>query len=112
WASAPEAIGELARLRARGEIALGLGRGAWSAGERDLLTTESFLLPSAPGDRAWHALAEHDVDAARRALAELEERMASVAVEWEAPPDKPLRAIRAHPGWALGVEARALRSLL
>ena len=117
WEIAPAVIDQMPRLRARGEIGLGLSPGGprphgWSPAELELLTVESFLLPNAPSDRAWRALAERHTRRARRELAELDARMALAALGWEAAPEDGLRQIRAHPAAVLRVEARALRALI
>jgi hypothetical protein len=112
WANAPPEIDELRRVRARGEIALARGRPPWTGEEEELLMAESLLVPGAPGDRAWSRLAAGDRPAAGAALGELEELMARTASDWEAAPEDGVRAVRSYPGWVLGVEARALRTLL
>jgi hypothetical protein len=117
WESAPAVVDHVPRLRARGEIGLGLSPGGrrphgWSPAELGLLTEESFLLPNAPSDRAWRALAEHHPRRARRELADFDARMTLAARSWEATPENGLRQLRAHPSAVLRVESRALRALI
>lgn len=105
WRRCPFPVDELRRLRATGEIGLGLGADGWTADQVEALVDERFLIPAAPADAAWIALAAGNRDVAERLVAQLwDDRRGSAA----AGPDDAVRA----PGWALGVEPRALRALL
>jgi hypothetical protein len=105
WSVAPRNVDELRVLRATGEIGLGLGADgdrprSWSAQEIHDLVAEGFLLPPAPSDRAWLALARGDMGEARTAVQD--------AVRARARDRRP-NAVA--PGMALDVELRALRFL-
>jgi hypothetical protein len=100
WRSAPALIDSLRVLRARGEINLGLGGRGWMPAELELLVDESFLVVGVPTEDAWRALAVGDTDSARSAL----ERAQAASVIDVSP--------LVWPGVVLGVEVRALRTLL
>lgn len=105
WSVAPRDVDELRVLRATGEIGLGLGADGdrphgWSAEEIHDLVAEGFLLPHAPSERAWLALARGDLVEARTAVED--------AVRARAQDRRPAADV---PGILLDVELRALRSL-
>jgi hypothetical protein len=105
WRRCPFPVDELRRLRATGEIGLGLGADGWTAEEVEALVGEHFLIPAAPADAAWIAMAAGDRDVAEQLVAQLEdERRGNAATG--------LDNAALAPGWALGVEPRALRALL
>ncbi|MDN5778918.1 MAG: hypothetical protein L0H96_18650 [Humibacillus sp.] len=100
WSVAPRDVDELRVLRATGEIGLGLGADGdrphgWSAEEIHDLVAEGFLLPHAPSERAWLALARGDLVEARTAVEDAARARPAAGV----------------PGTVLDVELRALGSL-
>jgi hypothetical protein len=110
-------VDDVPRLRARGEIGLGLAPGGarprgWSPDEIKQLVEEIFLVPGTPPDRAWIALARGRPEEAAAALAEAEERRAEALRDWAADRDEGSRRVRLHPAVVLDVEARALRTPL
>ena len=116
WDDAPPFIDDTLRLRAQGQIGLGLrprGRRpyGWTADEIALLVEEKFLVRQSPSDRAWCALAEGDHDAAQLAIKEYERCMEEVNCTWNAASDMALRQIWSYPGAVLRTECRALRAL-
>jgi len=111
WSSAAPTIDERTVLRARGEISLALGGAGWEPDALETLLDEGFLVTTAPGDRAWLALAGRDLDAARRHLAELAELLTTALQRWREAPDDGIRQVRTYPGAVLRVELRALHVL-
>jgi hypothetical protein len=117
WETCPESVGELWRLRAEGEIGLGLAPAGprpsgWSEEELSLLDEEGFLLTDAPPDRVWRALARQDFEAARQALADYEQSVVAVPQQWETAPSKGLHQILSSPDAVLQVQRRALATLV
>jgi hypothetical protein len=117
WEACPKAVDDLWRLRAEGEIGLGLAPGGprpfgWSDEELSLLDEEGFLRADAPQDRAWRALTMRDFEAARQALMEYEHILAALPQQWEAAPSEGLRQILANPDAIFQVQRRALAALL
>jgi hypothetical protein len=110
WSSAV-AIDPLTVLRARGEIDLARGGPGWQPDDREMLIEEQFLLPTAPSDRAWLALARRDPGGARWHLGELEVLLTTTLQRWREAPDEGLRQVRVHPDVVLRVEPRALEFL-
>jgi hypothetical protein len=116
WEACPEDLHYLLQLRVQGEIGLGLAPGGprpagWSDEEMSELEDGGFLTADAV-DRAWRALAENDLEAARRALLEYEHTLAALPEKWEAAPSEGLLQILAHPDSLFQVERRALAALL
>jgi hypothetical protein len=117
WREAPPYIDELRVVRALGEIGLGLAPGGtrpygWSPAEQCALIDEAFLLPSVPTERAWLALAEGEIDDARGHLAQASALHRDLLLTWRANPEAASAQVRAAPGAALGVELRALGTLV
>lgn len=117
WEACPEEIGDLWRLRAEGEIGLGLAPAGprpfgWSDDELSSLEEEDFLRVDAPSDRVWCALAMQDFADAREALTEYEQILAALPQQWEAAPREGLRQILSSPDAVLQVQRRALAALL
>jgi hypothetical protein len=111
WSSAV-AIDPLTVLRARGEIGLALGGLGWQPDDLEMLIDAEFLIPSAPGDRAWLSLARRDLTGARWHLGELETLLTTALQRWRDAPDDGIRQVRTYPGAVLRVEPRALASLV
>ena len=116
WGEAPPFIDDLLRLRAQGQIGLGLrlrGRRpyGWTADEISLLVDEKFVVRQSPSDRAWCALAEGDYEKARLAIEEYERRMEETDRTWNAAPGMALQQIWSYPGAVLRTECRALQAL-
>jgi hypothetical protein len=110
WSSAV-AINPLTVLRARGEIDLALGGPGWQPDDLDVLIDEQFIIPTAPGDRAWLALARGDLGGARWHLGEFEALLTTTLQRWLEARDEGIRQVRAHPAVVLRVEPRALEFL-
>ena len=111
WSRAAAAIDERTVLRARGEIDLALGGPGWQPDDLETLIDEHFLLPTAPGDRAWLALAHRDRQAAQRHLAELDDQLTRALQQWSEVADNGIRQVLSYPGTVLRVEPRALHVL-
>jgi hypothetical protein len=117
WEACPEDVHYLLRLRALGEIGLGLAPGGprpfgWSEEELSELDEGGFLRADVLADRPWRAVAQHDLEAARHALTDYEHLLATLQEKWKAAPSEGLREILAFPDVFLQVERRALAALL
>jgi hypothetical protein len=111
WRAASGLIDALTRLRFLGEIDLAMGGRGWSADEVDMLMDEGFLIPDAPGDRAWLSLSRSAPDRIAGLISELDDRMDADWRGWERSPADGLRQALAHPGAVIRVEQRALSAL-
>lgn len=113
WIHAPPTIDELCILRAKGEIALGLGAlgcpiEGWSSEDLYFLVEEAFLRLDAPSDLAWWLLGTQQAHKALPSILKYEALLSEVQKGWDEDSQDGMQQILTYPGSVLRVELKAL----